>query len=400
MNLSSLNLPSSIEMEKNLLSALLLKEGEVIPKVATILEPDDFFRAEHQIIFRTITRVYFSGTPLDILAVEDELQKTGELERVNRRYLFSLLDLAFSTAHAEYHAKTIKQKADLRKIINTAQVLVDDAQKNIRSPADIIADTQRILDEISRSTMPSKKTSFDDFFANHFNDEIANMKAYADRRSGFFNLDQQQFFSPGLYVIGATPATGKTTFCWQLLEQLARRGETCIYCSYEMSRLELFAKSVARETFRRAPYTDLTAAGIRRGSWSAEINHVVEDFAAKSLDLSVLELQDETVDDLLALLKPLCFNKQRAPVVCLDYLQIVPTSRESTKLGIDDSVRKLKKFQRDTNTTFFVISSFNRTNYAQPVSFESFKESGNIQYTADGRLSFATQSYEQPQRLQ
>lgn len=383
MNLSALNLPNNIEMEKKLLSALFLKDGEVIPKVATILEPDDFYRAEHKIIFRTITRVYFSGTPLDILAVEDKLQKTGELERVNRRYLFSLIDYEFSTARAEYHAKTIKQKADMRKLVQAAQVLADDAQKDIRSPADIIADTQRILDEISRSVVPSKKTSFADFFANHFNPEIADMKAYADRRSGFSNLDQQQFFSPGLYVIGATPAAGKTTFCWQLLEQMARRGETCIYCSYEMSRLELFAKSVARETFKRAPYTDLTAAGIRRGSWSAEMNHVVEDFAAESLDLSVFELQDETVDDLLALLKPLCFNKQRAPVVCLDYLQIVPTSRESTKLGIDDSVRKLKKFQRDTNTTFFVISSFNRTNYAQSVSFESFKESGNIEYTAD-----------------
>ena len=99
--------------------------------------------------------------------------------------------------------------------------------------------------------------------------------------------------------------------------------------------------------------------------------------------MRVLELQDETVEDLLTLLKPLCAKKKKAPVVCLDYLQIVPTNRESTKLGIDDAVRKLKKFQRDTNTTFIVISSFNRTNYAQSVSFESFKESGNIEYTAD-----------------
>ena len=79
----------------------------------------------------------------------------------------------------------------------------------------------------------------------------------------------------------------------------------------------------------------------------------------------------------------LCVGKSKAPVVCLDYLQIVPTNRESTKLGIDDAVRKLKKFQRDTNTTFIVISSFNRTNYSQSAAFESFKESGNIEYTAD-----------------
>ena len=67
----------------------------------------------------------------------------------------------------------------------------------------------------------------------------------------------------------------------------------------------------------------------------------------------------------------------------LDYLQIIPHSKDNIKAGIDDTVRKLKKFQRDTNTTFIVISSFNRTNYAQSVAFESFKESGNIEYTAD-----------------
>ena len=100
-------------------------------------------------------------------------------------------------------------------------------------------------------------------------------------------------------------------------------------------------------------------------------------------NLQVMEMQDESIDELLICLKPLCLDKQKAPVICLDYLQIVPSSKETTKLGVDDSVRKLKKFQRDTNSTFIVISSFNRANYTQGVSFESFKESGNIEYTAD-----------------
>ena len=239
------------------------------------------------------------------------------------------------------------------------------------------------FDQINRSIVPSKKFSFSDFFANQLDSEIEQMKNYSNRHSGFNNLDQLQFFSPGLYVIGATPAAGKTTFCWQLLEQLARQGETCIFCSYEMSRLELFAKSLARELFKRVPSTELTAADIRRGSWSVQLDATRADFVASKLDLSILELQDESIDDLLALLKPLCSDKSKAPVVCLDYLQIVPSSKDTSKLGIDDSVRKLKKFQRDTNTTFFVISSFNRQNYMQSVSFESFKESGNIEYTAD-----------------
>lgn len=375
--------PNSIEIEKKLLSALMLKEGRVVPNIAAILEPDDFYRVEHQIIYRAITKIFFQGVPPDILAVEEELRKSGELDKIRRSYLFSLIDLEFTTSRAEYQARIIKEKSDRRKFIHSCLVSLEDAQKDIRPLSDIIADARKSFDDISNSIVPSKKTSFSDFFSHDFDSEIENLKNYANRRSGFSNLDQYQFFNPGLYVIGATPAAGKSTFCWQLLEQLAERGESCIYCSYEMSRMELFAKSLARELFKRVPNTDLTAADIRRRAWSLQLDATRADFAESKLDLSVLELQDESIDELLALLNPLCRDKAKAPVVCLDYLQIVPTSRESAKLGIDDSVRKLKKFQRDTNTTFIVISSFNRTNYVHSVSFESFKESGNIEYTAD-----------------
>ena len=375
--------PNALEMEKKLISALLLKEGEVITKIAAILKPDDFYREEHRCIYRAIVNVYLRGTPPDILLVEDELEKSGELIKVRREYLFALIDYEFTTSRAEKFALIIKEKANLRKFIQACLISLDEAQKDTRSAADLISDVQQYFANIINFNESSKKFAFPDFFANHFNDEVANMKNYAQRKTGFDNLDQHQFFNPGLYVIGATPAAGKTTFCWQLLEQLALSGESCIYCSYEMSKFELFAKSLARELFQRVPNTNLTAADIRRGAWSAQLDNTIKDFGKSSLDLNVFELQDENIDELLALLRPFCLNKSKAPVVCLDYLQIVPTSRESAKLGIDDSVRKLKKFQRDTNTTFIVISSFNRTNYSHSVSFESFKESGNIEYTAD-----------------
>ena len=360
---------------------MLLNNGSVIGQVSTIVEPEDFYRPEHRKIYRAITEVYSHGTPPDVLSVGQELRKAGE--KVDRMYLFNLLDAEFTTARANYQAHSIKESSTLRKLIKLSREVIDSAQKGIRSSTEIIDEMQKTLDEIKQSEETSKKAAFGGFFGDDLTSEVDSMKSYVDRRTGFNNLDSNQFFSPGLYVIGATPSAGKTTFCWQLLEQLARRGEKCIYLSYEMSRLELFTKSLAREVFNRNPQTTLTAAGIRRGSQSVEMNQIVKEFAADTIDFSLIELQNETVDDLLNLLRPLCKNKVRAPVICLDYLQIMPTTRESPRLGIDDAVRKLKKFQRETNTTFIVISSFNRANYTQSASFESFKDSGNIEYTAD-----------------
>ena len=375
--------PEAIEMEKQMLSAMFMEEGLVVPKVAAIINADDLYRPEHRLVFQAILRLYAKKLPIDYLAVEEELRKTDDFGKIEHRYLLSLIDATFTTARAEYHAGIIKEKANLRKLIELSDVLIDEAERGEKSFNEIIAYAENKISNWSRSTLPSKSLQLADYFANQLKADIDSLKNYAGRLTGFKNIDEQQFFNPGLYVIGATPAAGKTTFCWQLLEQLAERGEDCIYCSYEMSGLELFTKTAARRLFLLDKQTTLTAADIRRGSWSAQLDNVISEVANSKTNLQVLEMQDESIDELLIRLKPLCFDKQKAPVICLDYLQIVPSSKESTKLGVDDSVRKLKKFQRDTNTTFIVISSFNRANYAQGVSFESFKESGNIEYTAD-----------------
>lgn len=222
-----------------------------------------------------------------------------------------------------------------------------------------------------------------DYFTDGFQLDIETLRKYAERSTGFSNIDAVQIFTPGLYVVGGLAALGKTSWCWQLLHQIAKNGESCIYCSYEMSRLELFSKSVASELYQRDSQTTISSADIRLGAYSNTITEIIDEFKTSKADLRVLELRDESIDDLLNFLTPICFNSDKAPVVCLDYLQIVPNHKETAKAAIDDTVRKLKTFQRDTNTTFIVISSFNRMNYTQPVSFESFKESGNIEYSAD-----------------
>ncbi len=150
-----------------------------------------------------------------------------------------------------------------------------------------------------------------------------------------------------------------------------------------MSKFELFTKSVARRAFENDRTIQITSAGIRRGDTSRATQTIINTFANSEIELRVIELQEQDIDSLLFELKKYCIRK--APVIVLDYLQIVPIKNTDTsqKQAIDEIVRKLKNFQRETNTTFIVISSFNRANYSQQVAFESFKESGNIEYSAD-----------------
>lgn len=109
----------------------------------------------------------------------------------------------------------------------------------------------------------------------------------------------------------------------------------------------------------------------------------MEQLKAEKISLRVWELEDTAIEKLFERIEKFIEMKGKAPVVVIDYLQILAGNVENVKTAIDDILRRLKNFQRATNTTFIVISSLNRANYGTEISFESFKESGGIEYSAD-----------------
>ena len=195
-------------------------------------------------------------------------------------------------------------------------------------------------------------------------------------------------FLPGIYIVGGLAALGKTSFCWQLLSQIALTGEHCIYISYEMSIGELFSKSVASEVFKfeRDLKHPLTAANIGRSKFFEHkkvFDDVLKRLSSERINLRVLELDSPDIDNLLERLDSFCSKFDKPPVVVIDYLQILVGATDNTKTAIDNILLKLKNFQRKTNTTFIVISSLNRQNYNTEISFQAFKESGGVEYSAD-----------------
>ena len=377
------DLPQAIEMEKSVLGAMMLKRGLVIPNVRSVLKEDDFYRVEHRMVYRVLLDLYDAGIEPNILSLSEELRKRQELDKVGLRYVFMLAESAWTTGYAHAHAKVIKEKAILRRLMLLGEVLQEDASQDVKPLEEIMQEASVMLEELKKLTSETTSSGFSTFFKEKFGTKVEEMKEYASRKTGFANLDSEQIFTPGLYVLGGLPALGKTTFAWQLLEQMARQGEKCVYCSYEMSEFELYTKSAMRELFSRDRNTKLTSAGIRRGDETRTLKEILVKFGEIGIDLTVVEMQEQDIDDLIFGLRKYCVEK--APVIVLDYLQIVPVRRReaSAKQGIDEIVRKLKNFQRETGATFIVISSFNRQNYGQQVAFESFKESGNIEYSAD-----------------
>ncbi|MBR0032037.1 MAG: toprim domain-containing protein, partial [Treponema sp.] len=189
---------------------------------------------------------------------------------------------------------------------------IDQTEWKLKAQAEAMKKSAEQARQVALDKSGMKISSFTEYFAADFFSDIALTAKYSERKTGFKNIDAAaQVFMPGLYVLGALPATGKTTFAWQLLNQLAEKGEPCIYCSYEMSRAELFTKSIARELYKRYPKMserlNLSSVNIRRGACreNEELISQAAAFARSSTNLRVAELSNTGIVELIEKLKPL-----------------------------------------------------------------------------------------------
>lgn len=258
------------------------------------------------------------------------------------------------------------------------------------------ADRQQLAASIAQAERAAgKPDNMADYMLNTLYDEATVLQAQAHRNTGFANLDEQAgAIYSGLYVIGGISSVGKTSFISQLADQMAASGQHVLFFSLEQSRLELASKSIARRTAQKDPRAARTALQIRLGDWTTDVVEAFNGYIADTGErVSVIEgnfsctvgyIRRYTADYMEA-------NDGIKPAVVVDYLQVLQadvdpaTGRRISdkRLAVDYNVTELKRMSRELDIPVFVVSSFNRAGYLAAIDFESFKESGGIEYTSD-----------------
>lgn len=248
----------------------------------------------------------------------------------------------------------------------------------------------KAIEEAKRRTI--RPDNITDYIDNIMSGEILQFKEAKDRRTGFASLDEQsRGLYAGLYVVAAISSLGKTTLCHQIADQLAAAGEDVLFFSLEQSRLELVSKSLARRTAQEEITTAVNSLSIRRGYLPHQVLKAAADYKAAIGDrLSIIEGNFAcNISFIGDYIRQYIQNTGKKPVVFIDYLQILQPEQDksgrtqSTKETVDTTITELKRLSREQGLTVFAISSVNRANYLAPIDFESLKESGGIEYTAD-----------------
>lgn len=233
------------------------------------------------------------------------------------------------------------------------------------------------------------------YIDNFMGGDIEHFKQ--ERKTGFLSFDLQTGgLYPGLYVLAAISSLGKTSFALQMADQLAASGEDVLFFSLEMSRLELVSKSLAR-TIAQESDRNISSMDIRKGKITEEVMSAAQRYKETVGErLSIVEANfDLNISSICDYVRRYIAKNDTRPAVFLDYLQILQPKEDDSKKqrreALDNTVTELKRFSREIDAPVFVISSVNRANYATPIAFESLKESGGIEYSADVVLGMQLQ---------
>lgn len=206
-----------------------------------------------------------------------------------------------------------------------------------------------------------------------------------------------------LVMLGAAPGAGKTALAQVIFEKMAKAGKEAIFINLEMSPDQLIARSLSRRIYDKEGRT-IPALEILRGyKWSEanrkSITEAAEEYrrevATNLFYMPVGEgapIQTNKLTEIIGVLKEICEQKrtkgEAAPLICIDYLQLVDGEERDTAEGIKRTIMQLKHdIALKYNTVVFCIMAQGR---AANKSGESDQESGRdtsaIEYSADVML--------------
>jgi replicative DNA helicase len=389
MDLSSHKLPpQNLEAEQSVLGGILI-ENEAINRVTEILDADDFYREAHRKIFNALITLSERDEPADLITLTNELRKADHLDSIGgASYLASLIDSVPTAANIEYYAKIVKEKAILRKLIQTSTEIITQSYEDRGDVEVFLDEAERSIFEISEKRVRPSFYSIRDIVKESFKtiERLFQKKELVTGvPSGFRELDRMTAgFQPSdLIIIAGRPSMGKTAFCLNIAQYAAigNRIPVAIF-SLEMSKEQLVIRMLCSEAHVEG--TRLRTGFLNESDWPkltiaagnlSEAPIYIDDTAA----LSILELRAKA-----RRLK----SERGLGMLIIDYLQLMKgrTRVESRQQEISEISRSLKALSKELNIPVIAVSQLSRKTEERTGNrpqLSDLRESGAIEQDAD-----------------
>lgn len=386
----SQELPHSNEAEQAILGSML-----VYPKVVRIvfdqgLQAEDFYLNIHQRIFRAMNYLSENGKPIDATSLITRLQDSDELHMVGGAdYILKLSDTAVSQANSAHYIEIIKNRAHLRRLIETAEMIAQDAYQVDQELDDVMDQAERNILQITRSRKATEFKSSKEVISNVIQ-ELTKLRSFSDHVTGIktgYDLDRMTngFQRGDLIILAARPAMGKTAFALNLAMRAAQFNSGAI----AIFSLEMPAEALMKRIM--SAYSEVESFKLRSGNMSDEDFNKINEAAG---DLSGAKLFiDDSSNIKIAEIYSKCRklkSEHGLDMVVIDYLQLISGSSRSggdnRQQEISEISRSLKGLAREMECPVIALSQLSRAVEQRPNKhpmLSDLRESGSIEQDAD-----------------
>ena len=371
--------------EQYLCGAILISGDAVMKAIRGIVTPDCFQLEAYRAIFTAALSLLEDGTPIDPVSIAATAKRQG-VELPNK-LLLELMEIVPTAANCVDYAHRVAEDARKRRIKALAERIQAD---EVSTSDELLAALQREAQAIQGSNYQRGLLSPVDTL-RRFMDYVVKAGEKRDNfiSTGFPRLDGilgGGFIRGGLYILGARPAVGKSTFALNLADGIAGN---LLFVSLEMSPEQILAKRVSRLTGYTA--SKLLSGQLPDKAWEAVA------MATTSIDKSGVYINsryDLTVQEIHLLAQ----SVPELRCIILDYLGLIqPATRSgSTYEQVSAISRELKRMAVSLNVPVVCLCQLSRKieeRKDKKPMLSDLRDSGAIEQDADGVLFLYREDY-------
>ncbi|KQZ67779.1 MULTISPECIES: replicative DNA helicase [unclassified Lysobacter] len=383
--------PQSVEAEQAVLGGLMLAP-DAYDRVADQLVEEDFYRRDHQLIYRAIRELAEKNRPFDAVTLGEWFDSMGLSEQVaGGAYLIELASTTPSAANIAAYAEIVRDKAVLRQLIEVGTGIVNDGfQPDGRDSGEILAKAEQEVFAIAEAGARGRTdfTPVNKALSEAFDvlqTRYANGGSVTGLPTGYTEFDEMTagLQNTDLLILAARPAMGKTTLALNMAEYAAFRSKKAVAIfSMEMSASQLALRlisSVGRVNAQR-----LRSGQLEDEDWSRVTSAIRQLREAKIFIDDTPGLSPDVLRAKSRRLK----REHDLGLIVIDYLQLmsVPGNSENRATEISEISRSLKHLAKELNLPVIALSQLNRsleTRADKRPVMADLRESGAIEQDAD-----------------
>ncbi len=384
--------PQNIDAEQSVLGCLMLDKNAVI-RVADMLQPGDFYRQIHNLVFNAMLDLFEKSEPIDILSLTSRLEDLGQLETVGGpAYLTELVNRVPTAAHVLHYAKIVHQKKVLRDLIEASEHIAQLGFKEEENIESVLDEAEQRVFRISQKNltqefMPVKNTleeAFERIDKLHKGDG-----AFRGVPTGFYDLDNylSGLQKSDLIILAARPSLGKTALALDIARYVGIKQKVPVgIFSLEMSKHDVVDRLLASQAG-----VDLWKLRTGRLSMEGLDNDLVRIQEAMAVMSEAPIFIDDAPSPTVLQMRTMGRRLQAEHglgLIVIDYLQLIQprTSSDNMVQQVTEISRSLKALARELECPVLALSQLNRAVEGRPDQMPrlaDLRESGSIEQDAD-----------------